>query len=343
MPGLTSLGVYRYDAMDRLACCMPAVRETIRRFYRQGHLANELEGAIGHTLLRAEGHLLALACQPVNDTHSDLLATDRANSVSHSVNAQTHQAFSYTPYGSSATERPSGMPAFTGLITDPVTGHYLLGNGTRAFNPVLRRFNSPDPFSPFGEGGLNAYAYCQGDPVNYTDPSGRFPIGALGVAAVWLKKTLFMPIAKKNGMTDEDGIAQTIRKALERNKAAPRKMTPARTYLDNATRQLDRNSPFVQKLVSVNLNLASHGDTNLTYQQAVNYAALAKQVSRGKISNATAHIYAASMWAHKLRTEGQSPSSLVGLAFNLAGAMASGTIDHALLKTGAAIRKGSGH
>jgi RHS repeat-associated protein len=64
---------------------------------------------------------------------------------------------------------------FNGERPDPVTGHYLLGNGYRAFNPVLMRFNSPDSLSPFGEGGLNAYAYCTGDPVNKTDQTGHFP------------------------------------------------------------------------------------------------------------------------------------------------------------------------
>jgi len=37
---------------------------------------------------------------------------------------------------------------------------------------LLMRFNSPDKLSPFGEGGLNTYSYCQGDPVNRVDPSG---------------------------------------------------------------------------------------------------------------------------------------------------------------------------
>lgn len=49
----------------------------------------------------------------------------------------------------------------------------MLGNGYRAYNPVLMRFNQPDSLSPFGQDGLNAYAYCQGDPVNRQDPSGR--------------------------------------------------------------------------------------------------------------------------------------------------------------------------
>ncbi|KPY35049.1 Uncharacterized protein ALO52_00166 [Pseudomonas syringae pv. primulae] len=35
------------------------------------------------------------------------------------------------------------------------------------------RFNGTDDLSPFGKGGLNAYAYCAGDPVNRSDPSGH--------------------------------------------------------------------------------------------------------------------------------------------------------------------------
>ncbi|POD73867.1 RHS repeat-associated core domain-containing protein [Pseudomonas syringae group genomosp. 3] len=70
--------------------------------------------------------------------------------------------------------RQSGpLPGFNGELLDDITGHYLLGNGYRAYNPVLMRFNSPDSLSPFGKGGLNAYAYCGGDPVNRTDPDGR--------------------------------------------------------------------------------------------------------------------------------------------------------------------------
>ncbi|EJL88097.1 RHS repeat-associated core domain protein containing protein [Herbaspirillum sp. CF444] len=62
---------------------------------------------------------------------------------------------------------------YNGQRRDPVSGTYHLGNGYRAYNPVLMRFNSPDAWSPFGAGGINAYAYCAGDPVNYADPSGH--------------------------------------------------------------------------------------------------------------------------------------------------------------------------
>ena len=65
--------------------------------------------------------------------------------------------------------------AFTGQPRDPLTGCYHLGNGHRTYNPVLMRFHSADRLSPFGKGGINVYAYCQNDPVNFHDPTGRFP------------------------------------------------------------------------------------------------------------------------------------------------------------------------
>ncbi|WP_082425806.1 RHS repeat-associated core domain-containing protein [Pseudomonas sp. NBRC 111132] len=63
--------------------------------------------------------------------------------------------------------------AFNGQLRDALTGLYALGNGHRSYNPVLQRFQSADMLSPFDTGGINAYAYCGGDPINRTDPSGR--------------------------------------------------------------------------------------------------------------------------------------------------------------------------
>lgn len=38
------------------------------------------------------------------------------------------------------------------------------------------RFHSPDILSPFGAGGIHAYAYCAGDPINHVDPTGHSPV-----------------------------------------------------------------------------------------------------------------------------------------------------------------------
>ncbi|MEE1889074.1 RHS repeat-associated core domain-containing protein [Pseudomonas carassii] len=72
-------------------------------------------------------------------------------------------------------DQPSLLLAFNGECAESQTGSYLLGNGNRTYNPVLMRFHSIDPYSPFEQGGLNTYAYCLGDPINNFDPTGNWP------------------------------------------------------------------------------------------------------------------------------------------------------------------------
>lgn len=111
---------------------------------------------------------------PTQTRTTMLLATDQQQSVSKSLSASGPCSIAYTPYG----HRPqsSGLlsqTGFNGELPDPLTGHYHLGKGYRQFNTVLMRFNSPDSWSPFGKGGLNAYTYCGGDPTNQMDPTGH--------------------------------------------------------------------------------------------------------------------------------------------------------------------------
>ena len=76
---------------------------------------------------------------------------------------------------------------YNGEVTDRVTGNQFLGQGYRAYNPVLRRFMKHDSDSPYGAGGLNGYIYVGNDPINATDPTGhmtkagRYTMDGIGV------------------------------------------------------------------------------------------------------------------------------------------------------------------
>lgn len=104
-----------------------------------------------------------------------LLATDSRTTVLAELNVGAANRLVYTPYGFQSAQRPvDATLGFNGQRRETPTGWYHLGNGHRVYNPILRRFHAPDTLSPFGKGGLNAYAYCEGDPVNFIDPTGQF-------------------------------------------------------------------------------------------------------------------------------------------------------------------------
>jgi RHS repeat-associated protein len=131
---------------------------------------------------------------PTSSRKTILLATDQQQSVLNASHATQNHPLAYSPYG----HRPPGngllsLLGFNGELPDPVTGHYHLGKGYRQFNPVLMRFNSPDSWSPFGDGGINAYAYCKGEPVLGSDPTGHVP--------KWLNKLVNLFLSKPNKHT----------------------------------------------------------------------------------------------------------------------------------------------
>ncbi|MHA6127851.1 RHS repeat-associated core domain-containing protein [Pseudomonas fluorescens group sp. PF-1] len=165
---------YRYDALDLLVGIEPAEAQALQRFYCRGQLATVLQGASSQHVFQYDKQLLALQSRQGDAFSSDLLAIDQQRSVLQVAGPDGPARQAYAPYGPRRVDSgPGSLLGFTGEAVDPVTGHYLLGNGHRAFNPVLMRFNSPDNLSPFGRGGLNPYAYCLGDPVNFTDPTGQ--------------------------------------------------------------------------------------------------------------------------------------------------------------------------
>jgi RHS repeat-associated protein len=165
---------YLYDPLDRLVDYSPSAQANAQRFYLKDRLVTEIQGALQCSIMQLDDQLLAQQQRQNGTAQTRLLATDQQRSVLNVLDATRPHPLAYSPYG----HRPAqsgllSLLGFNGERPDSVTGCYLLGNGYRAFNPVLMRFNSPDSWSPFGEGGLNQYAYCMGDPINRMDPSGR--------------------------------------------------------------------------------------------------------------------------------------------------------------------------
>lgn len=99
----------------------------------------------------------------------------------------------YCVYGH-ASAAPLHPLAFKAEYFDTAIDGYMLGQGYRIYCPTLMRFRSEDNCSPFGRGGVNAYAYCTGDPVNRTDPDGHADMTGL-----FLKKIRFPPAPSRGG------------------------------------------------------------------------------------------------------------------------------------------------
>ena len=119
---------------------------------------------------------------PTQTRKTILLATDQQNSTLVALDENQPQARAYTPYGHGLLSNGLlSLLGFNGELPDWLTGYYHLGNGYRPYSTALMCFIRPDSLSPFGKGGLNAYAYCGGDPVNHVDPTGQFfnPINAM--------------------------------------------------------------------------------------------------------------------------------------------------------------------
>lgn len=173
----TTFCLYRYDPLDRLATRTPLAEAISKVFYKADVLVTETQGGVQRSFVHHDRRPLAQQTLVGTSVDTLLTAADQQHSVLSALSAGQQQALAYSPHGHRAPL--NHLPGFNGEQPDLVTGHYLLGNGYRAYNPVLMRFNSPDTLSPFGKGGLNAYAYCAGDPVNRNDPSGHELIDTL--------------------------------------------------------------------------------------------------------------------------------------------------------------------
>ena len=124
---------------------------------------------------------MPLAQQNESPVRTLLLQTDASHSVTAECEAGAMRDIRYSAYGQRHTTAPlHSHLGFNGEALDEGSGWYMLGRGVRAYNPGLRRFNSPDPRSVFETGELNPYSYCLNNPIALRDPTGLTASGGGG-------------------------------------------------------------------------------------------------------------------------------------------------------------------
>ncbi|BBV95467.1 RHS repeat-associated core domain-containing protein [Pseudomonas sp. FYR_2] len=219
----------------------------IKLFYQQDRLAliHDVQAQRRLISTDAQAHAVLLENSPM----PVLLACDVLASVLLINPQQNMKARCYSPYGHDMPH--PGIPGFAGQLPETALGGYLLGNGYRLFSPVLMRFTAADDWSPFGAAGVNPYAYCKGDPVNYSDPSGHIlsrlksvlnHIGRKAVSAA--DSVMYEYVKAKHGERIFKGIAQLEKPPLGSRGAVVAKHTLSPADVKVGERMLDESLKF---------------------------------------------------------------------------------------------------
>lgn len=241
----------------------------------------------------------------------------------------------YTPYGYARIN--CGVTGFNGECRDTVSGVYHLGNGHRLYNPRFGRFHSPDSHSPFGEGGVNAYAYCEGDPVNYQDTSGQsrwFAMAYSSARRITPRSALTVSVG--TGLTayvyqHRELVAEfvsAIKHSMIPGELTMKDASPARQMLDQ--RVAVSNRVFNRGLKITNRTLASNGNGSVGYRQAEKYVS---DSWNEEWSDTFKFARSAGRWAEKALAR-RRPDAVAGAVMNSASAVLASAHDHTMYKMG---------
>lgn len=220
----------------------------MKRFYRSNLLSTLIER--NSTLQMFSQHRQILAIKRNAPSATDLLKINNMLTPESANHYGVQNPLSHTAFG--FMNLPASMPVgFNGEHPDLHTGMYGLGQGQRWYSTALMRFSCPDSISPFGEGGINAYAYVHNDPVNLIDPDGH---KAVFRANDGLKYTSFNNLKMVHDLKNSAGIYEAPSKLLWKRKPKLIVNTqglPDRVAIGN---ELLTAEAFTQRLNSMNID-----------------------------------------------------------------------------------------
>lgn len=239
---------YRYNPSGQLTDRVVDGRLT-RSFFSGSQLTHE---RTGDQTLRLIGDGNALFAQTRMAAGVRQVTTLLGCDAQGSVRLEADNALrtrSYSAHGAEAANDDNSPFGYAGERRDTLTGWYM-PEGYRPYDPIIMAFLSPDSDSPFGQGGLNAYAYCAGDPVNRIDPSGHgwvtwlvagigiglgvigtiatfgaaapafAALAAGGVGALTASSAMAMTAATMSAVSLGTGIASTVLEATDKDSKA---------------------------------------------------------------------------------------------------------------------------
>ncbi|MDH0730036.1 hypothetical protein N5F23_22365 [Pseudomonas sichuanensis] len=161
---------YGYDSNGQL-CDRVLDGQLTRGFFSGPQLTHEQQPRQRLEMIGEGSALFALTRQATGERQVTLLGCDGQGSVRLEADSNVRER-RYSSHGSEHHDDAMVPFGFSGERRDPLTG-WLIPGGYRPYDPLLMLFLAPDSESPFGRGGLNAYSYCGGDPVNRIDPDGH--------------------------------------------------------------------------------------------------------------------------------------------------------------------------
>jgi RHS repeat-associated protein len=174
---------YGYDATNHLAgvqgeaffydpdgARIKKVSGGVTTYYVGGGV--EVTGGVFKKRLSLAGHLVA---ETDGGARYWLHTDDKGSlvSVSDAYGSEV-QRYEYRPLGDQLSREGAGYPETHGYVGEELDDSGLLFLNARYYDPKLGRFTSADPLPKPTSSGLNRYAYADDDPVNHSDPSGRF-------------------------------------------------------------------------------------------------------------------------------------------------------------------------